>query len=296
MKPVIALKPDAVSGKKGLNQNMSLIETGLQVVHQAVDYDTKGQYVEAVRHYDIAVSYFEEALKAEPNPASRAQLAAKIGESVAHHFRQFLLHFSLSLFLFLFFLFLFFFFLFFLFYFRYKLRANTLRPMLPPVSPVISNPASLLPASGYGLPQPAPSPGAPASFFSSSPSLSPAPAHGPHSISPHPYQQLSFSSPVMPAQASPQPGPSPAPASSPASSPAPPVCHPMIMEYAQRYPRDQPNLQAALDIAEMAKSEDKANHMQAALDLYATDAHQFKFQPLIVFYFGFLFLFLQKIY
>ncbi|MDP2438167.1 MAG: hypothetical protein Q8P67_20685 [archaeon] len=77
---------------------MSLIETGLQVVHQAVDYDTKGQYVEAVRHYDIAVSYFEEALKAEPNPASRAQLAAKIAESVAQLFRQFLLlffsHFS----------------------------------------------------------------------------------------------------------------------------------------------------------------------------------------------------------
>ena len=44
--------------------------------------------------------------------------------------------------------------------------------------------------------------------------------------------------------------------------------NPILVRFAQEYPRDKPNLQAALHLAEKAKVEDREGRLQAALDIY----------------------------
>lgn len=53
------------------------------------------------------------------------------------------------------------------------------------------------------------------------------------------------------------------------------VLDPLHVEYAQRYPKDVPNLQAALTLAEKAKEADVRHNYQQALDLYADVLERF---------------------
>jgi tetratricopeptide (TPR) repeat protein len=59
------------------------------------------------------------------------------------------------------------------------------------------------------------------------------------------------------------------------ASPPAPSLHPMIALYALKHPSSRPNLQAALDLAELAQAEDKKKNYQAALDLYTDVLERF---------------------
>jgi MIT (microtubule interacting and transport) domain/Arrestin (or S-antigen), C-terminal domain len=285
------------------------LQDGLEAVKVAIELDGQGNKSEAVKHYDIAISYFREAASSESNQQRRRVIETKIGE--------------------------------------YAHRAADLRKSLPP--PATASTGALhsanfhapggngasgssgsgafphisvesLPAYGLGpnargakssgqstslavqnaLFPGAQSAGGPNTGATGQNALFPGAqsAGGPNTsaigqnvLFPGAQNQSGALFPStqpqqMPPQqqmfASTQPQQMPQQQLVPARGLSvqddyddEPIQHPMIVRYSVSHPKERPNLQVALDMAELAQKEDKNRNYQAALDLYTDVLERF---------------------